>query len=141
MTRKGFVSLAAGLFTIAAGSAACAGVGDYNNPALYPAQVSAMHFDNTMDANSPVIWQDWMVGFLKGPPTAHWAAGNGYTTVTIGTLFCVKKEGDDNGHECQFQIQYSNDGGTPICSVSDTDGTYVVQLDSVNCPTSIDFTP
>lgn len=141
MNRRCFASLAAyAALAIIGADAAYAGVSDYNNAALYPAQVSAMQFENVMDSNNEVVWENWIVGFAKDLPSAKWATGAAGQTVTIAQLFCVAKD-SDGSHLCELEIYFPNNGAEPVCSVSDVDESYAVQLDGINCPTSISFAP
>lgn len=122
------------------GGTAWAGINDYSNASLYPAHVNAMQFGGRMDQHNYVGWTGWDVMFGNDLPTAVWKAGDGYHTVTIGALLCHSPTTDDT-HRCEFQIQFFDNGSEANCSVSDTDGSYVVDLTSVNCPSTIELVP
>jgi hypothetical protein len=115
-----------------------AGVNDYSDASLYPARVNVMQFNGPMDLHHSVGWREWDVMFDKAQPSAAWKAGDGYHTVTIGPLLCHSTATDD-AHYCELEIQFFENGAETNCSVSDTDGTYAVDLSSVNCPSTIEL--
>jgi hypothetical protein len=115
-----------------------AGIDDYNNASLYPKRVRSMQFTHPLDATHGVKWQGWGVDFGKDLPTAAWGTRDGFTTVTIGHLLCPNARGD--AHLCDFEINFDNKyGQLPYCSIDDVDSSYVVDLQGLICPNSIEF--